>query len=164
MRLTHVHASLSLLCGALIASSAAAGDCAQWNVPAGYSLDQNNGYKVKLLGGLGGQAQYWPATTRTPIVNGDVFDGLITAKKISFKIRWQNGAVGAYDGDVNANGFVRGVTRDQSGGSAGFVGQKLKCAAAPPPPPQDTTPLKPKHGPFTTQQPDVISKPEGEAR
>lgn len=123
---TFASAWVALLVHAVPATAA----CSTWNVPAGYTLNQNNGYKVKLLTGLSGKAQYWPATTRTPIVNGDVFAGLVTATKISFKIRWQNGAVGAYDGDVTPNGYVRGSSRDErSGDTTTFVGAILKCAA-----------------------------------
>jgi hypothetical protein len=154
--------SLGCLCGAFLATAAAADESTQWNVPPGYSLDQGNGYKVQLLNGLSGKAQYWPTTTRSPIVNGDVFDGLVTAKKISFKIHWQNGAVGAYDGDVTRNGHVRGTTRDQNtGASTDFVGRILKCAASPPQAPGE---LHPKRGPFTTRQPDVIRRPDGGVR
>jgi hypothetical protein len=161
--LTHALKGLGCLCAAFLATAAAAEDCTQWDVPAGYSLDQDNGYKVELLNGLSGKAQYWPSTTRSPIVNGDVFDGVVSTKKISFKIHWQNGAVGAYDGDITRKGYVRGTTRDQSGASAGFVGRILKCAASAPPP-QDSSPLRPKRGPFTTRQPDVIRRPDGGVR
>jgi hypothetical protein len=154
-----------MLClGPLALTSAARADCAQWNVPAGYSLNQANGYRVKLLSGLSGNAQYWPVTTRSPIVNGDVFGGLITAKKISFKIHWQNGATGSYDGNVSTNGHVQGTTRDQrTGASAGFVGGTLKCAAAPPPPAQSSGAKKPRPA-IITRQPDVIRKPDGDVR
>jgi len=155
----------AMLCfGPLALASAAEAGCAQWNVPAGYTLNQDNGYKVKLVNGLSGKAQYWPVTTRTPIVNGDVFGGLITAKKISFKVHWQNGATGSYDGDVAGAGHVQGTTRDQkTGASAGFVGGILKCAAAPPPPAQSSGAKKPPSA-IITRQPDVIRKPDGDVR
>ncbi len=149
-----IAASVGLLALVLPASPAEAG-C---TVPPGYSLDQTNGYKVRLLTGLSGKAQYWPSSTRTPIVTGDVFDGVLSQTKISFRIHWQNGAVGIYDGDVTG-GYVKGITRDQrTGASAGFVGGILTCASPPPPQPSG---LQTPHPPIITRQPDVIRKPGG---
>lgn len=146
-------------------SSSAKADCAQWNVPAGYSLNQDNGYKVKLLSGLSGRAQYWPATTRSPVVNGDVFGGVVSGSKLSFKVHWQNGASGSYDGDITRNGHVRGVTRDQkTGAAAGFVGAILKCAATIPPSPPQSSGAKKSLPHIITRQPDAIRKTDGEPR
>lgn len=165
MRLTYALASLTFLCGASFSLTAAAEDCAQWNVPAGYTLNQDNGYKVKLVNGLSGRAQYWPATTRSPIVNGDVFGGVVSGSKLSFKVNWQNGASGSYDGDITRNGYVRGVTRDEkTGAAAGFVGAILKCAATTPPPPPQSWGSQKSRPPIIVRQPDVIRKPDGDVR
>ena len=157
--------SLCFLCGASFSFATAAEDCARWNVPAGYTLNQDNGYKVKLVNGLNGRAQYWPATTRSPIVNGDVFDGVVSGIKLSFKVNWQNGASGSYDGDITRNEYVRGVTRDQrTGAAAGFVGAILKCAVTTPPPPSQSSGSQKPRPPIITRQPDVIRKSDGEPR
>lgn len=161
----HALVTLCFLCGASVSFAAAAEDCARWNVPAGYMLNQDNGYKVKLVSGLSGRAQYWPASTRSPIVNGDVFGGVVSGTKLSFKVNWQNGASGSYDGDITRNGYVRGVTRDQkTGAAAGFVGAILKCAATTPPPPSQSSGSQKPRPPIITRQPDVIRKPDGDVR
>jgi hypothetical protein len=157
--------TVCILCGASFPLAAVAEDCTRWNVPAGYTLNQDNGYRVKLLNGLSGRAQYWPASTRSPVVNGDVFGGLVSGSKLSFKVNWQNGASGSYDGDITRNGYVRGVTRDQkTGAAAGFVGAILKCAAMTPPPPQQSSGSQKPRPPIITRQPDVIRKPDGDVR
>lgn len=152
-----------LLLGAAATASAATAVCSQWQVPPGYSLNQTNGYKVQLVNGLSGRAQYRPSTSKGAWTSGDVFAGLLTASKIRFKIRWQNGALGAYDGDVSSNGHVRGVTRDQHGNSASFVGAILKCAATEPPPSKESSGIKPPP-PMIIPKLKAIPKPSGDPR
>ena len=43
-------------------------------------------------------------------ITGDVFDGLVLARYISFKVRWSNSQVGEYQGELSTDGVIRGNT------------------------------------------------------
>jgi hypothetical protein len=100
---------------ALPASHAA--KCTSWNIgnqPPGlqWGVRQSNGYIVGFVfrqqgTTLRGTAQYWLVGEGNKRTDGTI-NGTIKGKVISFAVRWSNGAVGDYFGEVNDDGTIQG--------------------------------------------------------
>ena len=90
---------------------------------------------------LRGTAQYWLVGDGNKRTDGTI-NGTIKGKVISFAVRWSNGAVGDYFGEVNDDGTIRGGTFDARGRTANWIGhksQKATCVLAIQPRPRPGT-------------------------
>jgi len=134
---------------ALPASHAA--KCTSWNIgnqPPGlqWGVRQSNGYIVGFVfrqqgTTLRGTAQYWLVGEGNKRTDGTI-NGTIKGKVISFAVRWSNGAVGDYFGEVNDDGTIQGGTFDARGRTANWIGhksQKATCVLAIQPRPRPGT-------------------------
>ena len=100
---------------ALPASHAA--KCTSWNIgnqPPGlqWGVRQSNGYIVGFVfrqqgTTLRGTAEYWLVGEGNKRTDGTI-NGTIKGKVISFAVRWSNGPVGDYFGEVNDDGTIQG--------------------------------------------------------
>ena len=90
---------------------------------------------------LRGTAQYWLVGEGNKRTDGTI-NGTIKGKVISFAVRWSNGAVGDYFGEVNDDGTIQGGTFDARGRTANWIGhksQKATCVLAIQPRPRPGT-------------------------
>jgi hypothetical protein len=47
-----------------------------------------------------------------PIANGTLFGGIITGRRLTFRVRWSNGHTGVYDGYIYPDGRLQGANHD----------------------------------------------------
>lgn len=134
----------------LSAGSAAAqgGGCLTRKVVGDWSLNQSNGVHVEVrpqqsgdhIGGVAEYSAFNGASGKAGTIGGPI-DGSISGDRVSFTVYWSNSTSGRYDGQIDANGAVHGVTVDRNdpGNRATFStngGSFQGCLVmAPPPPP-----------------------------
>jgi hypothetical protein len=134
---------------ALGTSAAMAQQCAQWKVDGRLVLAQSNKTSAVLtlrqtgahFSGTGGYS-YWHDTGRigvgeTEMRNaGGPVAGNVAGNKFEATVRWSNGSVGVYRGEISREGILSGHTFDQSDpdAQADFYSETpLQCLSMSPP-------------------------------
>ncbi len=114
---------------ALTASGTSAlAKCNEFIVPASFSIRQSNGFAVTIHmrvdgdGNVTGSANYG-----VPPKIGQIRTGSFDGRALSFRINWSGGGSGRYEGSVNQDAVLIGVTRG-GGSSARFESiQRFQC-------------------------------------
>jgi hypothetical protein len=115
--------------GALAATAtSAAAKCNEYQLSPAFSIRQSNGFAVTVRvsadnkGGVTGSANYG-----VPPKVGQIRTGSFDGRVLSFRINWSGGGSGKYEGSINQNGKLVGVTRG-GGGTARFESiQRFEC-------------------------------------
>jgi len=95
------------------AAPASAAPCNQWGFDGRTGFMQDNGW-VMWFDSQGARAQ-GAANAYSADLTGSMhgtIDGRIDGYAINLTARWDGGALGKYEGSVDANGFASGVTYD----------------------------------------------------
>lgn len=131
--------------------------CGQYQFNGFFELTQSNDYKV-IFAKEKGQALQGDASASHPInayhpdivLRGTVSGG-IEGNHLDFTVRWDNGSVGHYWGDVSDDAFAHGTTVDQANTGASWDSTvALSCvtpAAPAQPPPPPAAPAQPQPAP-----------------
>jgi len=140
-----------IACFALLLPSDAQAKCTRWDlsqVPGGFDewgASQSNGFTLGFVfqqngTNLQGAAEYW-ANGHGNDRTGGTIQGRIEGSAFQFTVRWSNGAVGDYSGQINEDGTLQGATFDANGRAATWTvdtSQKATCLAEASPPGQPT--------------------------
>ena len=98
--------------GAVAAQPAAAQDtCKAWWVSKG-TLVQDGGWKVKLPAQNGNRLN-GKATATGPYRMTGTMRGGVTGSFFRVTVSWSNGTSGVYEGNIDSDGFLQGVTKDR---------------------------------------------------
>lgn len=110
----------------------AAPPCKEWEFPAGFALNQSDGFTIQIptAGSSAGpgQATYFKEGIQPSIGTPS---GGINGKQIDITIPWSNNSTGTFRGFINPDGSVRG-TSESSGGFRGSwnANKPMVCADA----------------------------------
>lgn len=104
----------------------AAAQCASYRVPSAFSIRQSNGFdvtvKIHTISPVKGSANYG-----YPPKVGQIDTGSFDGRVLTFQIKWSGGVTGRYEGSINRDGKLIGVTRG-GGGVARFESiQRFRC-------------------------------------
>lgn len=104
----------------------AAAQCASYRVPSAFSIRQSNGFdvtvKIHTVSPVKGSANYG-----YPPKVGQIDSGSFDGRVLTFQIKWSGGVTGRYEGSINRDGKLIGVTRG-GGGIARFESiQRFRC-------------------------------------
>lgn len=123
-------ATLGGLCTLIISSTGVSAKCNDYKLPPAFSIRQSNGFAVTIhvaangKGDVTGSANYGVPPKVGQIVSGS-FDG----RGLTFRIGWSGGLTGTYEGSINQNGKLIGVTRG-GGSTARFESiQRFQCSS-----------------------------------
>jgi hypothetical protein len=132
--------------------------CTDYQFTGTVDLEQSNGWLVVFAATgrtVAGSASAFSHTSHISDMSGNV-NGGINGGHLDFTIRWDNGPVGHYIGDVGDSGVATGTTVDQTNPGSTSTWHStggLACVAsptapapppsAPPPPPASTPPPAP---------------------
>jgi hypothetical protein len=130
--------------------------CSQWGFAGDTRFDQSNGWAMRFTS-TGAQANgpavgFTPKPPTQPSMHGTISGG-VDGYAIKLEVRWDGGALGKYEGSVDANGFAHGTSYDAktpSSTATWTTEGPLKCIAAPAPPQPAPAPQQPAPAP---QQP-----------
>ena len=105
--------------------------CSQWAFSGATTLKQSNGWRLffdstspRALGAA-------EAVSKGGHMKGTV-DGAITGKDVRLVVRWTSGPIGHYDGQINPDGYMNGITYDATNPSSTATwssDQRLSCLA-----------------------------------
>ena len=118
----------------------------KWDLTGVWTLDQTNGYAVKLTVQQVGDQISGGAFYNFPWGDGSVgyeqgtIEGFVSGNKLSFNIHWKRiGSIGEYTGSISPQGWLDGRTRDRlhaentANWSSNYRPARCKQAAAPAP-------------------------------
>lgn len=102
--------------------------CNEFVLPSSFSIRQSNGFAVTIHvradgdGNVTGSANYG-----VPPKIGQIRSGSFDGRVLSFRINWSGGGSGRYEGSINQDAVLIGVTRG-GGSSARFESiQRFQC-------------------------------------
>jgi hypothetical protein len=134
---------------------AAWAECQAWELPAKFAVKQDNGYNVTFdvnvtNGKITGSAHYYEGANLRR-VDGKV-DGDFYGASFRIDVWWQTKAYGHYEGYIESDGHLKGVTKDLQNPTGANPEvyfrspQTLRCKVAETPAPSPASP--PSSGPW----------------